>query len=272
MTPVEATDAVLDQAEVALERGLAADALRLSQSILAEDPMHGGALFVRGDALLMLGDLARAAESFHRAAHVHPNHAASWSSHARVSAELLRTDAAASSVSRALKADPTCAEAWWVRSLLAEWAGDTAQVKRARSEAARLDPIGFPLPPELSDSEIELLVEEAIESLHPAIQQDLANVAILLEDLPSRETLESLEEPTGAFGLLGLFTGPSLRERNHEDPWSLLPPTVTLYRRNLERRCRDRAELVEQLEITLYHEIGHFLGLDEEDLLERGLD
>jgi predicted Zn-dependent protease with MMP-like domain len=45
-----------------------------------------------------------------------------------------------------------------------------------------------------------------------------------------------------------------------------------LYQRNLERFARDREELVEQIRITLLHEVGHFLGLDEEQLRERGLE
>ena len=42
--------------------------------------------------------------------------------------------------------------------------------------------------------------------------------------------------------------------------------------RNLARRSADREELIEQLRITLFHEVGHFLGLDEDDLEARGLE
>jgi predicted Zn-dependent protease with MMP-like domain len=57
-----------------------------------------------------------------------------------------------------------------------------------------------------------------------------------------------------------------------DNPWSNLPPTITLFRNNLERMAADREQIIEELRITLFHEIGHFLGLDEEDLAERGLD
>ncbi|HSM92939.1 MAG TPA: metallopeptidase family protein, partial [Anaeromyxobacteraceae bacterium] len=45
-----------------------------------------------------------------------------------------------------------------------------------------------------------------------------------------------------------------------------------LYERNLERATRTRDELVEEIRVTLIHEVGHFLGLDEDQLWERGLD
>ena len=80
MTPLDAADEVLDRAEAALDQGRAHDALRLTEEMLAVDPLHAGGWFVRGDTLLVLGDLVQAADAFHRAAQLHPGHAASWSS------------------------------------------------------------------------------------------------------------------------------------------------------------------------------------------------
>ena len=51
-----------------------------------------------------------------------------------------------------------------------------------------------------------------------------------------------------------------------------LPPAIFLYQKNLERSCRTRAELIEQIEVTVLHEVGHLVGLDEDDLEARGLD
>jgi predicted Zn-dependent protease with MMP-like domain len=56
------------------------------------------------------------------------------------------------------------------------------------------------------------------------------------------------------------------------DPWSHFPSSIVLYQKNLERFARSRKELVEQIGITLIHEVGHFLGLDEDELWERGLE
>ena len=46
---------------------------------------------------------------------------------------------------------------------------------------------------------------------------------------------------------------------------------VILFKKNLEKICRDRDELIDQIQITLRHEIGHHLGLSEEDMERLGL-
>jgi predicted Zn-dependent protease with MMP-like domain len=56
------------------------------------------------------------------------------------------------------------------------------------------------------------------------------------------------------------------------DPWSHFPSAIVLFQKNLERFATSRADLIEQIGVTLIHEVGHFLGLDEEELYERGLD
>ena len=56
------------------------------------------------------------------------------------------------------------------------------------------------------------------------------------------------------------------------DPWSHFPSGIVLYQKNLERLVRSREELLREIGVTLVHEVGHFLGLDEEELWERGLE
>ena len=56
------------------------------------------------------------------------------------------------------------------------------------------------------------------------------------------------------------------------DPWSHFPSSIVLYQENLQRFARTREELVDEIAITLQHEVGHFLGLDEEELEKLGLD
>ena len=72
--------------------------------------------------------------------------------------------------------------------------------------------------------------------------------------------------------ILGLFAGHAMTERKIDDPWSHFPAAIFLYQKNLERACRSKKELVEQIGITLIHEVGHFLGMSEQELYERGLD
>jgi predicted Zn-dependent protease with MMP-like domain len=108
------------------------------------------------------------------------------------------------------------------------------------------------------------VVEEAIHKLHPSVQEYLANVAIILEDLPTDEVLAGYDPPASPTGLLGYFSGYSLSERSVETPWSNLPSAIVIYRRNIERLSSSREELVEQVGLTVFHEVGHLLGLDFE--------
>ncbi len=63
-----------------------------------------------------------------------------------------------------------------------------------------------------------------------------------------------------------------LGQKASMDPWSHFPSSIALFQRNLERMARDREELVEEIRVTLLHEVGHFLGLDEDQLRDLGLD
>ena len=76
--------------------------------------------------------------------------------------------------------------------------------------------------------------------------------------------------PREAF--LGLFRGAPYGQKLSSDPWSHLPSSIVLYQRNLERAAGSRAELEAEIATTLVHEVGHFLGLDEDELGARGLD
>lgn len=272
MNPTEHIESLLDRAEDALDRGDAEAAIDLTGQVLAVVPDHAGANFVRGDALRVVGALEQAADAYKTAALKRPDHAASWASLALTAFELLDFAEARRSVSRAVHEDARNPEAWWVRSLLQEWRGDLAGAQRSLAHAQWLDPIGFPMPPHLSDSEVERLVEQSILKLHTGLQELLSNVTVILEEVPSLEVLLQYDPPASPLELLGYFSGQSIMERSTDDPWSTFPATIVLFRRNLARISTDRAELIEQLRITIFHEIGHFLGLNEHEVAKRGLE
>lgn len=268
----EHIEALLDQAEEALDEGKVEGALEICERVLRLSPGHAGAFFVQGDALRALGRLEEANDAYRAAALRQPDHAASWSSLALTSFELLRFEEARRASARALREAPDNAEAWWVRGLMRERRGDMEGADRCHVHACWLDPDAFPVPPRLSDDDVENIVEETLGLLHPTLREYLANVPILLEEVPGEETLRLYDPPASPVELLGFFSGVSLQDRSLDDPWSQLPGTITLFRRNLERHAESRAELIDELRITLFHEVGHFLGLDEEDLEDRGLD
>ena len=71
--------------------------------------------------------------------------------------------------------------------------------------------------------------------------------------------------------LLGLFQGVPLTERSITSP-PLFPDTVFLFQEALEKMCTSREELEEEIEITVVHEVAHFVGMDEERLAELGYE
>lgn len=263
---------LLDRAEEALDEGDADRALELCREVLSADPHHPGALFVAADAERSLGELERAESGYRAVTHVAPDHSPAWSGLACVLFDMLRFEEARTATLRALRSDPSNPEAAWVRGLLRERRSDLRGADRDFLRASRIDPEGFPAPQPLTDAMLTAVVEEAKLALHPTIRNYLEQVAFVVEDVPSEDLCREFEPPALPGEILGFFSGTSLSDRSTDDPWAQLPATITLFRRNLERIAHDRDHLIEELRITVLHEVGHFLGLDEDDLEARGLD
>lgn len=153
--------------------------------------------------------------------------------------------------------------------LLAERRGEAAEAQRRFRAAQRLAPEEFPPPVTLTEKEFDAVLEAAIGRLPEPVRRYLGNVAIAVEPFPAEGDLAGGDvSPT----VLGLFRGSPLAEKASMDPWAHFPSSIVLYQRNLERFAEDREDLIEQIDVTLIHEVGHFLGFDEDDLAERGLD
>ena len=120
----------------------------------------------------------------------------------------------------------------------------------------------------VSDEVFEQLVAEALKQIPAAFAPHLANVAIEIEDLPDRRTCSALgiDNP---HNLLGLYHGVQLLQRSVEHV-ARLPDRISIYRTNIQRICKTRAELVTQIRKTVLHEVGHLFGLDEDDLEKLG--
>lgn len=119
----------------------------------------------------------------------------------------------------------------------------------------------------LSRSEFRRLVRLAVEELPSRFRDVLENVAILVEDWPSREDLAEAEMGD-RHQLFGLYTGVPLPDREGGMP--LLPDTITLFQRPIESSFTSRKRVVREIRLTLLHEVGHYLGMSEEDLEKIG--
>jgi len=218
------------------ELGHSAEALAASDALLAAEPEAVDAMVERGFAL--------------------------W--------ELLRLEEARAQLEEAVRREPEEAWAHHTLGLVAERRGERKEAERRFRKARQLAPDDFPEPVRLSQPEFDAAVEAALAEIPPKVRAYLSNVAIAVEDLPSDDDLKG-GDPNLSPGILGIFRGAPHGQKVSMDPWSHFPSSIVLYQKNLERSAADRDEVVEQIGITLVHEVGHFLGLDEEELWARGL-
>jgi len=137
----------------------------------------------------------------------------------------------------------------------------------AFERANALDPAQYPMPTVVPDDEFRSAVAEALDNLPRSVREYIADVPVLVEDHPDRHLVE-VERVSPQ--ILGIFVGVP---RTEAQVTATVPSLdrIVIYKRNLERICRDRDELVEQIQITVRHEIGHYLGLDENDMERLGL-
>lgn len=117
----------------------------------------------------------------------------------------------------------------------------------------------------MTRAQFEQVVREAMESLPAAFLERLTNVEVIVRESPTRQ---QVGEHGGS--LYGLYEGVSLDRRTH-DFQGALPDRITIFKRSIERDHRDRASVLKCIRETVLHEVGHFFGLDEDDLERLGI-
>ena len=255
-----------------VERGLALARRGAKLARKAGDvALAGEFAWLEGAGLNQLGESRAALEKLAEAEAVLPDSVEVRVEQGFALYELCRFDEARAVLLRAEALDPD--EPWTQHhlGLVAERQGRLDEAKRRFARAHRLDPEAFPEPIALSSAAFDGAVEDALASIPEQVRRYLSNVAITVEDLPSDDDLLASDPPLSP-AILGLFRGSPYGDKVSMDPWSHLPSAIVLYQKNLERFARTRAELIEQIGVTLVHEVGHFLGLDEDELWARGLD
>jgi predicted Zn-dependent protease with MMP-like domain len=108
------------------------------------------------------------------------------------------------------------------------------------------------------------LVERAFQRIPLYYRKRIENVAIVVEQEPSPAALRAASIPPGST-LLGLYQGIPAIKRSWGSS-SALPDRISLYQGPLERMASSSAELERLVEDTLWHEIGHYFGLNEAEI------
>jgi len=117
-------------------------------------------------------------------------------------------------------------------------------------------------------SEFERLVLQALEDLPDQFGDALQNIDIQVRWRPTPAELRRAGVRRGS--LFGLYLGMPLTKRGRGYSMTL-PDTIVIYQLTHERYCRTEAEVVAQVRQTVLHEIGHYLGIDEDRLQELGI-
>jgi predicted Zn-dependent protease with MMP-like domain len=155
-------------------------------------------------------------------------------------------------------------------ALLADLRGERELGLELDQAAHAAAPQNIPPPIQLNEAEFEDTVRSAIATLPTEFQKALEEVTVNVAPVPSREVIDPNEPEATPPDLLGLFVGSSKLEEG-EGPVPL-PPSIWIFQRNLERACASREDLEEEIAVTLYHELGHWLGFDEEGVAGLGLE
>lgn len=282
MTPEELDEALnqlYHSAQSASSEGLKDEALKRCEEALellesnGEDTeRHSFADFVMliADIHWSAGDYERAYQDYHRVA---LNDAERLDARVAMGVALFhlcRFQAARTILEMCSLDDPDDAETWYYIGLLALREGKRELAMSHFNSAHELQEDRFLLPVDISEAEIAEIVERLVEEIPQPIRRALENVPIILEKRPEEDMLFSADPPLDPT-VLGIFDGiPAIDMGSTTIETS--PTRIVLFYENIWLLAGDRATLEEELWITLKHEIGHYFGLNEEDLAERGLD
>jgi len=119
----------------------------------------------------------------------------------------------------------------------------------------------------VSRGEFEALVEEALAQLPEEFAEALDNVAVMVEEEPSDDDLEGVgidPDDPDRDELFGLYQGTPLTDR--DSFYSALPDRVLIYRGPILRSCSTRREVIREVRETVQHELGHYFGMEEDEL------
>lgn len=131
----------------------------------------------------------------------------------------------------------------------------------SRDTGKNADPAPFPM----SEDEFESAVSDALDRIPPELAKTMDNVAVFIED---DYTPQPGEDPDTV--LLGLYEGVPLTERDSWWDAGSLPDRITIYRLPILDICASREDVIEEVTVTVVHEIAHHFGISDERLHELG--
>ncbi len=120
----------------------------------------------------------------------------------------------------------------------------------------------------MEQDQFKELVAIAVESLPDNLKDSLHNIDIVIEDWPSRETLDDLRIKHRQ-DLLGLYQGVPLTKRGRGYNM-VLPDKITIFQKPIEMRYHSEEQLIKRIQGVVKHEIAHYFGISDSRLREIG--
>ena len=185
--------------------------------------------------------------------------------------DLSRFDEAKAAFSRALAIQPDDAYTHQMLGLTLEQLGESASAEVSLARAMALAPREISKPVLITHAEFQGELDTIIDGLPVERRTRVRSIRIEIADLPDPKDLAAVDPPFPPT-ILGLYRGPVGHAAKLPPQPGEEMPSIVLYRKNLARAVKTRAELSEQIRDTLLHEIGHLEGLDEDDLRRRGME
>jgi len=121
----------------------------------------------------------------------------------------------------------------------------------------------------VSPADFDRAVAQALAEIPPEFQPYLENVTIEVQPRPTRRFQREHDVPAD---LLGIYVGVPLDQKGPEMAPSPLPDRIVIFSENLCEMCATWDELVQEIRVTVLHEVGHHFGLDEDRLSALGYD
>jgi predicted Zn-dependent protease with MMP-like domain len=268
--------AQLNQIEIRIEEFQEFDdALELADALLAnrlESGIEAEVYYLKAKSYFYLDDLDGALFLLRRALQTHGDVPVYKSFEGQIQFEMGSYDAARQTLEQALGLEPDSAHSLYHLALCLEHQGELDRAEELFLQAAAANPAHYPAPVRISEAEFRAAAEEALRSLPTKVERYIESCPVLVEDLP---TPDLVREENVSPQILGLFFGTPATEPGASPKWGTSPKEgverIFLFKRNLEKVAQSRPELVEQIQVTVKHEVGHYLGLDEDEIDRLGL-
>jgi predicted Zn-dependent protease with MMP-like domain len=271
---LRASQEELDELWGLIENGDLDDAIALGDELAETWPRDASIAIARAAAFYECGLLRESLEEARRAGELDTDEPqmASWYE-AAAHHYLWDFGAARAKADELLRDHPDFGEGWYLLAQICEMQEDEVGARRGYERALQLEPQRFFRPTRFSLEQMDEALSQAREGLDAEFLEALEKIAVVVEALPRREYM--LQSPGDDDPLppdvLGLFVGNSRLDLSVFDSTEE-PGIIFLFQKNLERASASEEELVSEIHTTLYHELAHYLGFEEEDMAELDLE